>query len=67
MMMEKLMNWLAREIELVGGNLPQCRGGKPETNRLSYGTASVHALDRVATVIGDSYYLSSLNKGCTES
>jgi hypothetical protein len=27
---------------------------------------TVHALDRAATVIGDAYYLSSLNKGYTE-
>jgi hypothetical protein len=32
---------------------PGRRGGKPETNRLSYGAASVHALDRAATVIGE--------------
>jgi hypothetical protein len=58
MMMEKLVEWLAVETEVLGENLPQClfvhhktpsscpganpgrRGGKPETNRLSYGTAS---------------------------
>jgi hypothetical protein len=56
MMMEKLVEWLAREREVLGENLPQChfahhkphmlctdanlghRGGKPATNRLSYGT-----------------------------
>jgi hypothetical protein len=31
---------------------PGRRGGKPATNRLSYGAAPVHALDRAATVIG---------------
>jgi hypothetical protein len=47
MMMEKLVEWwLEGEIEVLGENLPQCpdanpgrRGGKPVTNRLSYGTA----------------------------
>jgi hypothetical protein len=55
MMMEKLVEWLAGETEVLGENLPQChfvhhkshmlypdaglRGGKPATNRLSYGTA----------------------------
>jgi hypothetical protein len=59
MMMEKLVEWLAVETEVLGENLPQCRfvhrkphmlcpdanpnrrGGKPGTNRLSYGTAFV--------------------------
>jgi hypothetical protein len=61
MMMEKLVEWLARETEVLGENLPQCRfvhhkshmlpganpgcrGGKPATNRLSYGTASDSAI-----------------------
>jgi hypothetical protein len=56
MMMEKSVEWLARETEVLEGNLSQCRlstthptccpdanpgrrGGKPATNRLSYGTA----------------------------
>jgi hypothetical protein len=54
MMMEKLVELLARETEVLGENLPQFhfvqhkphmlpvrdpRGGKPATNRLSYGTA----------------------------
>jgi hypothetical protein len=56
MIMEKLVEWLARETEVLGENLPQChfvhhkphmlwpeansgcRGGKPATNCLSYGT-----------------------------
>jgi hypothetical protein len=39
---------------------PDRRGGKPATNRLSYGTAlSVLALDRPATVIGFMVYLHS--------
>jgi hypothetical protein len=53
-MMEKLMEWwLAGETEVLGENMTQCRfahhklrmlnpghrGGKPATNRLSYGTA----------------------------
>jgi hypothetical protein len=55
-MMEKLVEWLAGETEVLGENVPQCRfihhkphmlcpdsnpgrrGGKPVTNRLSYGT-----------------------------
>jgi hypothetical protein len=58
MMMEKLVEWLAGETEVIGENLPQCRfvhhkshilsgrdpgrrGGKPATNRLSYGTANL--------------------------
>jgi hypothetical protein len=58
MKMEKLVEWLAGETEVLGENLPQrhfvhhksymlCpdanpgrRGGKPETTRLSYGTAN---------------------------
>jgi hypothetical protein len=53
---EKLVEWLAGETEVLGGNLPSAalsttnptccpdanpgrRGGKPATNRLSYGTA----------------------------
>jgi hypothetical protein len=57
MMMEKLVKWLAKETEVLGGNLPSAalsttdptcvpdanpgpRGGKPATNRLSYGTAT---------------------------
>jgi hypothetical protein len=40
MMMEKLVEWkLAGETEVLGENLPQRRGGKPATNRLSYGAA----------------------------
>jgi hypothetical protein len=56
MMMEKFVEWLAGETEVLGENLPQSRfvqhkphmlpgrepgsrGGKPMTNRLSYGTA----------------------------
>jgi hypothetical protein len=57
MRMEKLVESLAGETEVLGENLPQCRfvhhkphmlcpdanpsrrGGKPATNRLSYGTA----------------------------
>jgi hypothetical protein len=56
-MMEKLMEWLVGETEVLGENLPQCRfvhhkphmlpgrepgrrGGKPATNRLSYGMAN---------------------------
>jgi hypothetical protein len=56
--MEKLVEWLAGETEVLGENLPQChfvhlkphmvcpdrnqgcRGEKPATNRLNYGTAS---------------------------
>jgi hypothetical protein len=59
MTMEKLVEWLAGDIEVLGENPPQCRfvhhkphmlcldaspgrrGGKPATNRLSYGTAFV--------------------------
>jgi hypothetical protein len=33
---------------------PGRRSGKPATNRLSYGAASVHALDCAVTVIGPS-------------
>jgi hypothetical protein len=58
MMMEKLLEWLAGETEVLGENLLQRRfvhhrphmfcpdanpgsiGGKPGTNRLSYGTAN---------------------------
>jgi hypothetical protein len=58
MMIEKLVEWLAGETEVLGENLLHCRfcapqtptccpdvnpgrrGGKPATNRLSYGTAS---------------------------
>jgi hypothetical protein len=32
---------------------PGRRGGKPASNRLSYGAASVHALDHSAAVTGD--------------
>jgi hypothetical protein len=52
MLMEKSVEWLAGETEVLEENLPQCRfvhhkphenpgrrGGKPATNRLSYGTA----------------------------
>jgi hypothetical protein len=52
MIMEKFVEWLAGETEVLGENLPQyrfvhhkphmlpgCRGGKPETNRLSHCTA----------------------------
>jgi hypothetical protein len=51
--MEKLMEWLTGEAEVLGENLPQClfvhhkshltgrRGGKPATNRLIYVTASL--------------------------
>jgi hypothetical protein len=56
MVMEKSVEWLAGENEVLGENLPQCRfvhhkptccpyanpsrhGGKPASNRLSYGTA----------------------------
>jgi hypothetical protein len=60
MMMEKLVEWLARETEVLGDNLSHCHfvhhkfhmlcrdanpdrcGGKPATNRLSYGTAWIH-------------------------
>jgi hypothetical protein len=52
MMMEKFVELLARESEVHGENLPQCRccpdanpgrrGGKPASNRLSYGTAMLH-------------------------
>jgi hypothetical protein len=43
MMMEKSVEWLAGETEVLGENLPQCRfvrhrGGKPVTNRLSSGS-----------------------------
>jgi hypothetical protein len=50
--MEKLVESLAGKTEVLGKNLPQCRfvhhkiphscrrGGKQETNRLSYGAAS---------------------------
>jgi hypothetical protein len=31
---------------------PGRRGGKPATNRLRYGAASIHALDCTATLIG---------------
>jgi hypothetical protein len=58
MIMEQLVEWgLAGETEVLGENLPQCyfvhhkshmnpgrRGGKPATNRLSYGTALVSYL-----------------------
>jgi hypothetical protein len=48
MIVEKLVEWrLAGETEVLGENLPQRhfvkpgrRGGKPATNRLSYGAAS---------------------------
>jgi hypothetical protein len=41
MIMEKQMECrLAGETEVLGENLPQCHGEKPETNRLSYGVAS---------------------------
>jgi hypothetical protein len=53
--MEKLVEWLAGETEVLGENLPQYhfvhhkphmlpgrRGGKPATNRLSYGMAYIH-------------------------
>jgi hypothetical protein len=54
MMMEKLVEWLTGESEILGENLSQCRfvhhklhmlpgretNGKPATNRLSYGTAT---------------------------
>jgi hypothetical protein len=33
---------VAGETEELGENLPQCRGGKPATNRLSYGVAEQH-------------------------
>jgi hypothetical protein len=56
MKMEKLVERLAGETEVLGENLPQCRfvhhkphmltgrepgrhGGKPATDRFSYGTA----------------------------
>jgi hypothetical protein len=54
MMMEKLVEWLAGETEVLGENLPQCRkptccpdanpgrlDGKPASNRLSNGTAYI--------------------------
>jgi hypothetical protein len=45
MILEKQMECrLARETEVLGENLPQPRGGKPATNRLSYGAANVGAL-----------------------
>jgi hypothetical protein len=34
---------------------PGRRGGKPATNRLSYGAASFQALDCLATVIGNKH------------
>jgi hypothetical protein len=37
------------------------RGGKPSTNRLSYGMALVHALERAPTVIGRVLKYSLLN------
>jgi hypothetical protein len=52
-MMEKLVEWLARETEILGENLPQrrCpdanpgrRGGKRAFNRLTYGTAIIPIL-----------------------
>jgi hypothetical protein len=52
-MMEKLVEWtvLVGETEVVGENLSRChfvhanpsrRGGKPATNRFSYGAALRH-------------------------
>jgi hypothetical protein len=41
MMMENLVEWrLTRETEVLGEIQPQRRGGKPATNRLSYGAAN---------------------------
>jgi hypothetical protein len=45
MMMEKLVERLAGEAEVLRENLPQCRGGKPATNRLSYGPATNSAVN----------------------
>jgi hypothetical protein len=69
MILEKQMEYrLARETEVLGENLPQrhlCpsqnpknpgrRGGKPATNRLSYGAASLVAL------------YNQYNHGCTNT
>jgi hypothetical protein len=63
---------VAGEIEVLAGNLPQCRfvhhkshmtwsglnpgqhGGKPATNRLSYGTALVEILKPAAARVSSS-------------
>jgi hypothetical protein len=66
-MMEKLVEWLAGETEVLRENLLQCRfvhhkphmlcpdanlgrrGGKPATNRLSYGTADQSLLPQLSS------------------
>jgi hypothetical protein len=62
--MQKLVEWLAEETEVLGENLPQCRfvhhkphanpgrrGGKPATNRLSYGMANQRTNLMFCTII----------------
>jgi hypothetical protein len=57
MMMEKLVERLAGETEVLGEILPQCRFGKPATNRLSYGTA-IHV--SILSILIALYWLSSV-------
>jgi hypothetical protein len=93
MIMEKLVEWLAGETEVLGETCPSAalsttnptcpdanlgrRGGKPASNRLSYGTTprvgyeptipaferaeTVHSLDCAATVIGKNVRVSVNN------
>jgi hypothetical protein len=50
MIVEKQMECrLAGETEILGENLPQHRGGKPATNRLSYGAALVLIYESVTS------------------